>query len=330
MKHLTKILALLLTLALLSGSVLAAGALEAETEPGKVTLTVSTEAEAVAGRFTVTYDPQVLTYVSTETSLEITEEAQASGALTLGYASTAAVSGRLAVLHFTYDAVKDLETRVATKQTVFDSLGGSMEETSEVTLLLESTHPHEETCPSKAFSDLDTGCWYHEYTDYVIENGMMKGVGEGRFSPSTTLTRGQLVTTLHRLAGEPKAEGKTSFTDVPEGQYFTEAVAWTESLGIVKGMTATRFCPNGPVTREQAATFLYRYVAKYLEQTPIQGADLGAYQDGDQIMTYARTAMSWAVTEGLFQGYEDGTLRPATALTRAQAAKLLSILDQNF
>lgn len=330
MKHITKILTLLLTLTLLAGSVLAAGAAEAEIEPGKVALTVSTEAEAVAGRITVTYDPQILTYVSTETSLEITEKTQTSGTLTLGYASTAPVTGQLAVLHFTYDAAKNLETRVVVRQTVFDAQGISKEETSEVPLRLEGTRPHDETCPSKAFSDLDTGRWYHEYTDHVIENGIMKGMGEGCFSPNTALTRGQLVTTLHRLAGAPKPEQKASFTDVSEGQYFAEAVAWAESLGIVKGMTETRFCPNGTVTREQAATFLYRYVTTYLEQTPAQGAELSAFQDGNQISNYAKVAMAWAVAEELFQGYGDGTLRPSAELTRAQAAKLLTILDRNF
>ncbi len=328
MKHVTKILALLLTLTLLAGSVLAAGA--TKIEPGKVVLTISTEAEAVAGRLTVTYDPQILTYVSTETSLEITEKTQTSGALTLGYASTAPVTGRLAVLHFTYDAKKTQQTQIVVRQTTFDAQGSAKEETSEVPLLLEGARPHDETCPSKAFSDLDTGRWYHEYTDHVIESGLMKGMGEGRFSPNTALTRGQLVTTLHRLAGAPKPERKTSFADVSEGQYFAEAVAWAESLGIVQGMTATRFCPNGTVTREQAATFLYRYVTTYLQQTPAQGADLSAFQDGEQTRDYAKVAMAWAVAEELFQGYGDGTLRPAADLTRAQAAKLLTLLDRNF
>src|SRR5699024_10485984 len=53
-----------------------------------------------------------------------------------------------------------------------------------------------ENCPSKAFSDLDTGRWYHAYTDYAIEKGLMQGVGNGRFRPEGSLTRGMLVTTL--------------------------------------------------------------------------------------------------------------------------------------
>lgn len=107
-------------------------------------------------------------------------------------------------------------------------------------------------------------------------------------------------------------------------------MAWAESLGIVRGMTATTFAPAGKVTREQAATFLYRYVTEYLEQEPVQGADLKAYTDGGTVQNYAKEAMAWAVAAGFFEGYGDRTLRPATALTRAQIAKLLTILDKNF
>ena len=38
-------------------------------------------------------------------------------------------------------------------------------------------------CPSQAFADLDTTQWYHEYTDYVIGNNLMNGMGNHRFAP---------------------------------------------------------------------------------------------------------------------------------------------------
>ena len=82
------------------------------------------------------------------------------------------------------------------------------------------------------------------------------------------------------------------------------------------------------LTADTAA--LYRYVTLYLKQEPTPGADLKAYIDGEAVHSYAKTAMSWAVAEGFFEGYGDGTLRPGKTLTRAQMAKLLTILDQNF
>ena len=107
------------------------------------------------------------------------------------------------------------------------------------------------------------------------------------------------------------------------GRYYTEAVAWGEDLGIVKGMTDDTFSPEGTVTREQAATFLYRYVTNYLKQEPGQGADLKAFADGGKVQNYAKTAMSWAVAEGLIQGISETTLSPRGTTTRAQAATIL-------
>ena len=84
-----------------------------------------------------------------------------------------------------------------------------------------------------------------------------------------------------------------------------------------------------PISREQAATFLYRYVTLILKQEPAKGADLGVFTDGGKVHDYAKEAMAWAVAAGYFQGYGDGTLLPVDNLTRAQMAKLLTILDRD-
>ena len=99
-------------------------------------------------------------------------------------------------------------------------------------------------CPSKAFADLNTDRWYHEYTDYVIARELMNGMDETHFAPGGNLTRGQLVTTLYRLAGEPEVTEKATFTDLRAGAYYADAVAWAQDLGIAKGMTETPFAPG--------------------------------------------------------------------------------------
>lgn len=107
-------------------------------------------------------------------------------------------------------------------------------------------------CPSEAYSDLNTDQWYHEYTDYVIRHGLMEGMGDGKFAPDGKLTRGMLVTTLYRLAGEPEVTEPTTFQDVSEGRYFSDAIAWAEDAGIAKGITEKLFAPDYAITREQA------------------------------------------------------------------------------
>ena len=196
------------------------------------------------------------------------------------------------------------------------------------TVLSEEVIPA--NCPSQAFTDLDTTRWYHEYTDYVIGNGLMNGVGNNRFAPNNNTTRGQLVTVLYRLAGSPAVEEAATFTDVAGDIWYSAAIAWAEDMGIAQGVTETRFAPGNTVTREQAATFLYRFVTGYLAVEPVDGADLSVYTDAGNISGYAEEAIAWATAEGLFEGFPDGRLLPQGTLTRAQMAKLLAILDQKF
>ena len=121
----------------------------------------------------------------------------------------------------------------------------------------------------------------------------------------------------------------TTFTDVAEDRYFTDAIAWAQAVGVAKGMADTRFAPNQSVTREQAMTFLYRY-AEYLNREPVTGGDLSQFADAERISPYAREAMAWAVAEGLLEGYGDGTVGPQNSVTRAQMAKFLTVLDRAF
>ena len=187
-----------------------------------------------------------------------------------------------------------------------------------------------EDCFSKTFTDLNTNRWYHVYTDYVIARGLMNGMSSTQFAPEANLTRGQLVTTLYRLAGEPEVTEPATFADVAEGRYFTDAIAWAEDLGIAEGITETEFAPEGAVTREQAVTFLYRYVVNYLGQEPAKGGDLSIFRDAGKISDYAREAMAWATAEGFLEGYGDSTVGPRNPVTRAQMAKFLTILSKAF
>ena len=180
------------------------------------------------------------------------------------------------------------------------------------------------------FTDVAKDAWYYSVVSYVYRHGIMNGMSDTLFAPEKDLTRGQLVTTLYRLAGSPEVTELSTFTDVGKDAYYTKAIAWAQDVGVATGMTDTTFAPAKAVTREQAATFLYRYVTLVLEEEPTQGRDLTDFTDGGKVHDYAKTAMAWAVAEEFFEGYGDGTLRPGAFLSRAQMAKLLTILDQNF
>ncbi len=176
------------------------------------------------------------------------------------------------------------------------------------------------------FTDVNQDAWYVPFIRHVVEQGYMEGVGEGLFAPDATMTRAMMVTTLYRMAGEPSVEGlENPFLDLDQ-DWYKDAVIWAANEGIVNGVSANLFAPESDVTREQAATMLYRF----LNEPETEANDLSRFPDGDQVSEYAAAAMAWAVEEGFFQGYDDGTLKPAAMLTRAQIAKLLTVLDENF
>ncbi len=181
--------------------------------------------------------------------------------------------------------------------------------------IAENLKPTEDVC--KPFIDIDQNAWYHAGVHYMIENGMMNGVGNGRFAPDGTLTRAMLVTILYRQAGSPSVEGKTNpFTDAQKG-YYADAVTWAYAHKITKGATETTFEPDAPATREQIATILYRR-----EGEPEVKQDLSAFSDADQITGYARAAMQWAVAEKIIQG-DGNRLNARGDATRAEIATML-------
>ena len=172
------------------------------------------------------------------------------------------------------------------------------------------------------FTDVNEGDWFHDAVRYVYDNGLMDGVGDGQFAPNATTNRAMVVTILYRLAGEPDVSGDLGFTDVAAGLWYTDAVTWAAQKGIVNGISETEFAPSGDLTREQLATVLYRY-AESMGYDVSASVGLSGFPDAGDIQSYATQALSWAVAEGLLQGFEDDTLRPQGNATRAQIATIL-------
>lgn len=184
----------------------------------------------------------------------------------------------------------------------------------------------QETDPDFPFADVAKGSWYYEGVRYAYENGLMSGTGEGTFSPDLPTSRGMLVTILYRLAGSPAA-GSASFTDVAQGQWYADGVAWASANGVVSGYPDGSFRPNDTITREQMAAILYQY-ARIQGKLDDSRADLSLFSDLDSLSAYAKEPMSWAVAQGLFSGVSADTLAPGGSTTRAQAAVILTAFSK--
>lgn len=282
---------------------------------GKIRMPVEVSAGSHSGLVTVNYDAAALTLEDVVAYGELTSLRQEEGSVTLGFAD---LEGLATAATLTFAAKEDAPNRTEVTCTYLqqNEKTGTVEEPVET-----QTETLELRCPSEAFADLGTNQWYHEGVDYVLEQGLMVGMGNAQFAPNGTMTRGQLMTVLHRMAGEPETKGQTSFTDVKADRYYAEAIAWAYEAGIAKGMTPTAFAPNAPVTREQMVTFLARYAQ-------LQGVDTASgtepdFTDAGNVSGYAQEAMAWAVETGLVQGMGNGKLAPKGPATRAQMATVL-------
>ena len=172
-----------------------------------------------------------------------------------------------------------------------------------------------------AYTDIPTD-WAKEGICFVIENGLMVGTTSTTFAPKDTLTRAMLVTVLYRMAGSPAVNAPSGFTDVADGQWYSDAIAWAAANGIVNGVGGNKFAPSEPVTREQLAAIFFRYAKAEAPEADV----LSGYPDAEAISTYARDAMAWAVSTGLVTGSKeaDGTyLVPQGLAAREQAAAIL-------
>ena len=181
------------------------------------------------------------------------------------------------------------------------------------------------------FTDVQADDWYYEGVSYVYQHKLMTGMTDTLFAPEDTLVRAQFATVLYRMNGEPEVSYENVFPDVPEGQWFTEAVMWASNEGIVNGYGDTGlFGSDDNITREQMALMMHRY-AEYKGSDTGTSGDLSEYKDASEVSEYAKEAMQWAVGNGIIVGEENGTaLNPQGNATRAECAMIIERFVEKY
>lgn len=168
-----------------------------------------------------------------------------------------------------------------------------------------------------SFRDVAPTAWYAEAVSFVNEKGLMGGVSDAAFGPEQTMSRAMLATVLWRMVDCPAANGAVTYSDVPEGTWYSEAVRWAASERLISGYGNGRFGPDDPVTREQIAAILWRY-----EGSP--WADSGTdFADENQISPWASTAVDWARASGIISGRGGNRFAPLDSASRAEVASML-------
>lgn len=255
------------------------------------------------------------------TALEIPAQTPADVGGALDYIRiTAPVSSAAVEIPINGDAAKT-DVLLVNSDGTYTVLDLTVKNESSIFVILPSASATLTVLKKMPFTDVLHANWYYNSTAFVYHYGLMNGTASNKFSPSTTVVRSMIATILWRQAGQPAPEGTVSFSDVPAGQFYTDAALWVAEQGIMTG-SGGKFLPNGTITREDLALTMYRYCSRM--GYDVSGrADLTVFTDSNAISAGAWSAMSWAVDAGLFAGTGNQKISPTTTVTRCELATIL-------
>ena len=179
----------------------------------------------------------------------------------------------------------------------------------------------------KLYTDVVPDIWYYKAADRAVGEGILDLNGT-RLAPHSSVTRAKLVGMLYRMAGSPIVEGGLPFFDVPENAAYYNAVCWAYKNGITIGCGFGRFMPDEYVTREQTCAFLARYAQSCgMKLNELDKTAINDFADCEQVEPSVADSVNAMCALGIVKGYEDGTIGPKLSVTRAEAATMLTRLE---
>jgi len=160
------------------------------------------------------------------------------------------------------------------------------------------------------FSDVAATDYWAEPVQWMVDNGITTGTGEGCFSPEATVTRGQAAAFMWRMEGEPAPTDSHAFVDI-QVAWQGDAVSWMVEQGITTGTTPSRYSPDAPLTRGQLAALLHR-----LADEP----SAAGHPFSDVTAAWQQIPIAWMIDDGITTGVTPTTFAPDVAVSRGQLA----------
>ncbi|MEE0775600.1 MAG: polysaccharide deacetylase family protein [Bacillota bacterium] len=170
--------------------------------------------------------------------------------------------------------------------------------------------------------------WAYDAICFVKERGLLQGLSENEFGPEKYMRRGMFVAILSRLSGDVVPEKSSSFTDVPEDEYYASSVAWAEEHQIISSGD-DEFHPEDFVTREEICVMLDRYSAyqgEFPKQFQAASENISAFADAGEISDWAKASVESLTQSGVIHGTDGGFFDPQAKATRAE----VSVILQNY
>lgn len=166
---------------------------------------------------------------------------------------------------------------------------------------------------SAAASDT-TGHWAESIMEEAVQKGWVNGYEDGTLRPDQSITRAETAALVNRIFGYKEVSLQTEFKDIVADSWVYTEVSKAVYAGYIKGYEEDNtFRPDEKITREEAAVIVSRLVSVGGE------AQASSFADQDKVAEWSRKAVTVAASKGIMKGYEDGSFRPASPITRAEA-----------
>jgi hypothetical protein len=173
------------------------------------------------------------------------------------------------------------------------------------------------------YSDMDGYAWAKDSVAALSAREIVGGIGGDAYAPGRAVTRAEFLKMLLEAYDQVEKGLTPSFSDVTAGQWYADAVATAESLGIVNGYEDGTFGADRSITREEMAVMALRMMKAAGIQAE-KKLEAVHYSDYAQISGYAAEAVNIMTEAGFIQGQGLGRFAPKAQTTRAEAAVVVA------
>ncbi|WP_108722164.1 bifunctional 2',3'-cyclic-nucleotide 2'-phosphodiesterase/3'-nucleotidase [Gorillibacterium timonense] len=178
--------------------------------------------------------------------------------------------------------------------------------------------------PAAEFPDVAKTHWAHDSIQALAEKEIVTGTPAGTFSPEASVTRAEFASLLVRALGLT-ATAAAPFKDVAANSWYASAIAAAYENELVKGVSADKFAPNLPITREEMAV-MAKNALDVRAAEELKSTTTTSYVDGKSISAWAKDSISLVYDRGLMKGDTKNYFYPKNNSTRAEAAKVIYTL----
>lgn len=178
------------------------------------------------------------------------------------------------------------------------------------------------------FKDVPSSHWAYQYVTALSQKGIISGYDDNTFRPNNNVTREEFVKMIVTATGLYTSSAECSFADVPASAWYYRYVASGYINEIIDGIDETTFGVGYNITRQDVAVIAARVLTRLNAEIPAIGES--TLTDMDAVSDYAQESVKLLNGMGIISGFDDGSFMPRNALTRAEAAAIISRLTANL